>query len=769
MSSDEEFLSFSDTEKPSSPLPERKFKRLKKATDTAKVSKDPLLNPLNDTPPSPSIQLTDSPDFETSDAEEQIGKDFSEPILRSESEEGNDLDSGFSGLGNEESGTGVKRTLEFDSVDEELFNGEGMEEEIEDFRTKEELYKKLPDFDGLEEQKEKKKKKRSKSGCDGYGDEPFSVGTDKRRGGKERRELLKELRAESQRLLRETREISFKPVPLVQKPVSSVLEKIRQRKREVSKTLVYVNRSSFNDSGDAFSREIILDCDFENDRIEDIEVQKVARTDSETTVNPVDSKICLDFLSGEGFKSTANHSPKTMASQKDLNGESKETFRAPVDDTQDLSFDSQTIASKDEMRDDLPSSPMEEVQGPPLFAMNLKLDSAPPNDFSDKEDNDKENIDPCSHELADPSSSPIGDPMKAFIDEEAEVEDDSDNDLMRFKDSDEDEDDLESEELNDMIATGYKEKPVDNEIRNQLHQKWLEQQDADGTENLLRRLKCSSKPMETTLLEEKEDEGEEDEEAEEDEEEFLDEAAEVTRNVVQMNLKKAKEMISQMFTDKDDVYVSSDDEETETRLVKEQLSYKAEERATFLSPAEAEGSKEIFGLIKKLNGVLDTRKKAKITSYFHMPSIAGNRNMSSKSSFLGRGSKNSLPSSRKHGLGTVRSFVFERDDSNSRSAISMQEDSSNLIQRENRPKKTASAKFSGSQIRSSTQNTQTAAEKKSGPSLHEILRCPSLQSSHHNSNTMAGQVEAIYAAFKLDQNQRKKEPRLSIRTVQTIT
>ena len=71
-------------------------------------------------------------------------------------------------------------------------------------------------------------------------------------------------------------------------------------------------------------------------------------------------------------------------------------------------------------------------------------------------------------------------------------------------------------------------------------------------------------------------EGKEDEEAEEDEEEFLDEAAaEVTRNVVRMNLKKDKEMISQFFIDKDDVYVSSDDEETETRLVKEQPSYEA--------------------------------------------------------------------------------------------------------------------------------------------------------------------------------------------------
>ncbi|KAL9397908.1 hypothetical protein Peur_012161 [Populus x canadensis] len=785
MDSEEELLPSSDTEQPSSPLPQRKFKRLKKATNTVKISQDPLLNPPNDTPPSPSpspsIQPTDSPDLEALDAEEQTGEDFSEPILRSEPgdlenfEEGNELDTDFSGSGNEDSVADVKRALEFDSVDEE-FNGQGMEEEIGDFRTEEDLDKKLPDFDGFEEQKEKKKKKkRSKSGDDGYGDEQFSVHTNKRREAKESRERHKELIIESQKLLRETREASFKPVPVVQKPVSSVLEKIRLRKREVSKKLVSVNTSSFNDSDDAFSREVVLECGFENDLIEDIEVQKVARADSETNADPFDEENSLDSLSVEGSKRTANHSPKTMASLMDLNGESKQTFRAPVDDTQDLSFDSQKSTSKDEISDDPPSSPMDGVQAPSLLAMNLKLDSAPPDEFSDEEDNDKENIDPIPHGLADLSLSPKGDPMKAYIDEEAEVEDDSDHDLNRFGDSEEDEDDLDSEELNDMIETGYKEKPFDNEIRNQLHQKWLEKQDADGTENLLRKLKCGSKQRETTLLEEKEYEGKEDEEAEVDEEakvdeeEFLDEAAEVTRNVVRMNLKKAKEMISQMFTDKDDVYISSDDEETETRLVKEQLSYKAEDQATFLSPAEAEGSKEIFGLIKKLNGVHDTRKKAKITSYSHMRSITGNRNMSSKSSFLGRGSKSSLPSSRKHGSSMVRSFVFERDDSSSRSAISMPEDSSNLIQSENRPRKTVSAKFSGSQIRSSTQNTQAATEMKSGPSLHEILRCPSLQSSHHNSNIMAGQVEAIYDAFKLDRNQRKNEPRVSIRTAYSFT
>lgn len=48
-------------------------------------------------------------------------------------------------------------------------------------------------------------------------------------------------------------------------------------------------------------------------------------------------------------------------------------------------------------------------------------------------------------------------------------------------------------------------------------------------------------------------------------------------------------------------------------MVTENYDWEQEEQATFLSPAEYEGSKEIFGLIKKTNGVPDTRKKAKIT------------------------------------------------------------------------------------------------------------------------------------------------------------
>ena len=48
---------------------------------------------------------------------------------------------------------------------------------------------------------------------------------------------------------------------------------------------------------------------------------------------------------------------------------------------QDLSFDSQKSSSKDEISDDPPSSPMEGVQAPSLLAMNLKLDSAPPDEL----------------------------------------------------------------------------------------------------------------------------------------------------------------------------------------------------------------------------------------------------------------------------------------------------------------------------------------------------------------------------------------------------
>ncbi|KAM3710592.1 hypothetical protein ACJW31_01G042200 [Castanea mollissima] len=761
MESDDDFQLLPQSEEISPS--ERKLKRLKKAIRV---------------PAEPSEPLLDFPRSEALDSEELKELSPSGAGSESESEEGfdggNELDFGLAGEEEkeEENGLGVKtkRVLEFDSVgDDSGAKRDDLSEEmgdvVEDPRI-EEPVKKRRSSDELDENIDNKKTKKNV-------DESVVDldATTKKMTKKERRDNLKQLRAESQRLLRETRDASFKPVPLVQKPISSVLEKIRQRKLEIAKKSVAINRMSFlddDDGDDGFVREVVVDCNSGSPIDEHRGIDGVVKVASEETIElPANMKSNLDEPCMDEPSDIKDHSScESIPSQMDVDGESKQEFRAPIGDTQELFSDSQTSDSMDELPSKTPSSPLEEVMAPSILAMNLKLDSAPPDDVSsDEEDNDKENFAPHPHGLTDLSSS--HDPVKAFVDDEAEEEDDSDNDMLRFQDNEEDEDNEDLEELKDMIATGYEEKPVDNEKRNQLHQKWLEQQDAAGTENLLQKFNCGSKLKETTLLEE-----EEDEEGDEYEEDFGDEAAEDSNptNVARMNLKKAKQMIPQMFTDKDDVYLSSDDEETEKRLAKQCLFEKSEP-AMFLSPAEDESSREVFGLIKKLNIVPDSKKKAKTPSLFKMPPVGGKSNIPSKSSFLGRGSNHSLPSSQKKASSKVRSFIFGRDDSNSRSSISMSglddsnsrssismsEGSSDAIQRENQPKRPASAKFSNSQTKASTQNTRSVAEMKSGTSLFEILRRSSLQSEQCTRDSMVVQTESVFAAFKLSKKPIKTE------------
>lgn len=194
---------------------------------------------------------------------------------------------------------------------------------------------------------------------------------------------------------------------------------------------------------------------------------------------------------------------------------------------------------------------------------------------SDEEENDKENVSPAS---VDPSPVPNGDPAKAFVDDEAEEEDDSDNDLLRFQDDEDDDGSGEdSEELRDMIATQFDEKQIDIERRIELHQKLLDQQDAAKTKNLM--LRCGLKNNVKRFLKEdgdmeEEDEGEEaEEDADADEEDDFDDAVENHR--VRMSIKKLQDLIPQMFTDVDDVYISSDEEEAEKRLATECFSLKA--------------------------------------------------------------------------------------------------------------------------------------------------------------------------------------------------
>ncbi|KAB2619641.1 IWS1-like protein [Pyrus ussuriensis x Pyrus communis] len=742
MDSDDDFELLSAEAAP--PVRETKLKRLKKAI---RVSEEPPVDESESGRVNPSefeaLSLEESND--PSKVRVGIGR-----FGRSGSDGlggGGEIDSGFDclggegemnssfdGLGGGEDGNGAKRVLDFDSAGEESGEeGEDLNKEMPEESggvRVEETDKKRRGSDGFEEEENKKKKKRAKS--------KTGAAEGLRTTEKERREHLKQLHAESQRLLRETRDAAFKPMPLVQKPISSVLEKIRKRKLEVSQKKSIASQAGKGNSA---------------------------------------NEVCID-----GSNDKEEHSSRGNVSS----GMPKQTFRAPIDDTQDLFSDNQTTGDKDGLPNDDSKSPLEEVFAPSLLAMNLKLDSAPPDDVSsDEEDyNDKENIAPHSSEVADVPSSPIGDPVKAFVDDEAEEEDDSDHDLHRFEDSDDDEDDGDAAELNDMIATGYEERPVDNERRNELHQKWLEQQDASGTEKLMQKLKFGSKQKETELVKEKDADVQEDQEFGEEnaeDEEFGNEDAEdsAPTNAVRMNLRELKQMMPLLYTDNDDVYLSSDDDETEKRLSKQCLSEKAEMQATFLSPAEDESSREVFGHIKKLNIAPDT-KKAKVPSFPNMLLAGGDRSISSKSSFLGRGPSHSLPSSNKHGLSTVRSFILVQGDSNSRS--SMSEDSSDMVQREILPKKTTAAKLSKSKAKFGTQtsspdaesteavaNTDTLAEADAqkdrsagagawtdalavptpaASSLLTILRQPSLPSKRCTGEITVDQIESVLASFE---------------------
>ncbi|KAL6984363.1 hypothetical protein U1Q18_017741 [Sarracenia purpurea var. burkii] len=89
--------------------------------------------------------------------------------------------------------------------------------------------------------------------------------------------------------------------------------------------------------------------------------------------------------------------------------------------------------------------------------------------------------------------------------------------------------------------------------------------DAVGTDNLMQRLKFGSKLKDTKFLKGDEEEDDEDEE----DEEFGNEAMEdhVKTSMAQINSRKAKQMIPDMFLDKNDGYLSSDGEERERRLV----------------------------------------------------------------------------------------------------------------------------------------------------------------------------------------------------------
>ncbi|GKV53979.1 hypothetical protein SLEP1_g60490, partial [Rubroshorea leprosula] len=141
-------------------------------------------------------------------------------------------------------------------------------------------------------------------------------------------------------------------------PISSLLQKIRQRKLEVSKKTSIVDVDD-----DPPSKEVLLELESEDIVVEGRE-------------GGIAGLNILEVSCADRPENVANHSshvdiPPEMA----VDEAPKQAFRLPVDDTEDLFSESQTSDSKDEH----PNSPVE-VLAPSVLAMNLKFDSAPPDD-----------------------------------------------------------------------------------------------------------------------------------------------------------------------------------------------------------------------------------------------------------------------------------------------------------------------------------------------------------------------------------------------------
>ncbi|KAI3939670.1 hypothetical protein MKW92_042326 [Papaver armeniacum] len=818
MDSDDDYQSFLPTEEEySSPVRQTKLKRLKKSasitsqpTDKSPSTKFHISSPeknldfIQPVDPSPSLLgsedtmdsvdsfpsalgsegfdqegdliktlvITDSVDPEgftqegvsikTPDAMESV--DPIQPVLGSEGfEQGGDSIDVEDGFGDSlDAGTEKFVVKESDLINE-------LRAEMGIVKTdKRSEKKRRSPSEGVEETKEKTKKKKKKKNKKDVGvkELPKAPAPTKKRLEKERKMHLEQLHAETQRLLRESRDAEFKPVPIVQKPISSILAKIRQRKLEVSKKASSLN-IYYADSNDSLEVNK-LDYSDKHAQSADKGEEKLLEEFQDKDVSLVCEKSNhLDAVNVDTFSDPASSSfqhensvanmvldkgckSACVTPQKDAqdvllglqprdveDGKDEESKSTCPITQQDISLDSQPRDEEDTPTDSQLESPVEEVIAPSLQTMELQFDAAQPNDTSsDEEESDKENVEPDSRKLDDLNLDTEGDPVKAFLDDEAEEEDDSDDD-SRSKDDDDEEDNELNEELKDLIAYGYEEKPVDNEKRDQLHQMWLQQQDAAETDNVLQRLKCGAKQKGPSMLEEEEDEeDEEDEDGEPGDDSYNDSVDhESSKNMVRIISKKAKKMIPQMFTDKDD-----------------------EEDSSLLPPAVDENSREVFDLIKKLNTAPDTKKKAKPSSILDAFITGGNSNSSSRFSFLGRASSNSLPASSKHVSSNVRSFIFGRDDSNSRSGISTSEVSLDTGELEKRAPRNASAKFSGSQTKCSTQSTVVTETSRTGSSssssLLEVLRrSSSFQSDHHTHTkdvNMVGQTQARFqfAAFK---------------------
>ncbi|XP_028549590.1 uncharacterized protein LOC110106532 [Dendrobium catenatum] len=584
---EEDGLAVPVAEKSSSPFPKPKLKRLKRATSPSLLR--PLANPgVSDDPTKISAVASEPGEIRTGtscEMEEGLGEETAQ-----------ELDPLFA-YG---SGEGILGDSYVQEVDvSEVRGGKGEEEGAVEELVKEHNVKRrlrLEDEGGDPNTRRKKKGKSRK--LEGPDEIPKESVRERKRLEKARKAELELLHAESQRLLRETRDAAFKPAQLIQKPISSVLEKIRLRKLEILKSCNILSS-----------------------------LPSVIETHCATVIDGNS-----DALKGQSdIKETEVNACVTI----DVGSEG--TCQNLINDTQVDRSGSQLSTGGDKLFNSQEASP-------PSYpsTSSLKIDDGGNDDgvarssdndiSSSEEDSDKENIGPRAYSVVNKDLSPKDDIAKAFLDVEAEEEDDSDCDLLRFQENEEESDTDEHEELDDLIATGYKEAPIDQEKRNELHQKWLEQQDAAETDNVIQRLKSGRQGLGKPALIHGDHDNHDASDNDDDEDNDSDDEAKYKNHPIdtsRQSLKKAKQMISHMFTDANDVYIPSDDEETEKNLIRQHIKHS--EEPSFITPVEDESSREFFSLIKKLNIAPTTKKRGKASApLFDSVALSGSSNSSSK-------------------------------------------------------------------------------------------------------------------------------------------
>ncbi|XP_020578471.1 uncharacterized protein LOC110023405 isoform X2 [Phalaenopsis equestris] len=724
---EEDELALPAPEKPSSSPSKPKLKRLKKAA----VTSLPQALGIPRVPDAPTMPIPESSAIRTGSSNATENKGFGE-----ETGPAPELDPLFVYRSGEE--------MMGDPCVQEVKvkeGGGGNDEEVvvvKESEKEKNVKRKLNLEDEEEDPNMKKKKGKSRKLKDPNGKPKESV-RERKRLDKERKAELERLHAESQRLLRETSNASFKPVQLMQKPISSVLKKIRLRKLEILKSSNILGSLPFVEVADCTAGS---DC-------------KAGPVNGQIDIKETDRNECV----------MAN----VQNNMKDLDVGSEGTQKNPTNDTQEDKGGFQLSTGVDNLlnpQKDIPSYPLNTCLNVDGGGKDGGDASSSDYDVStSEEESDKENISPSIHNVLNKDSSPKDGIAKAFLDDEAEEEDDSDCDLLRFQENEDEDETDEHEELDDLIATGYEEAPIDQEKRNELHQKWLEQQDAAETDNVLQRIKSGREGLGKPALihggdYDNYDRSDNDVDEGNDDNDGGDEALYKNHPIdtSHQSLKKAKQMISHMFTDANDVYLPSDDEETEKNLIRHHI-LKHHEEPSLISPVEDESSREFFGLIKKLNIAPSTKKRAKASAPLFDSLILSGSSNSSKSSFLNR-TNSLLSTSYKQRSISVKAFIFGRDDSNSKSNISTSEIPSETAEKEGISAKNSRKDRLSSQVKSSVAKGTVQAGSETGSSLFNILRRSSIQydkeveRKQSLSSRVVIESEAAhkFSAFKLRRN-----------------